>query len=209
VVLPGDELWLLAHSEQTGKPRLSGRVLGLGLAAALIGELVYSRNITVQDGIAHVVNRNPPPDALGRSVLDQMVAEVRPYSIRTWLVYFGRTADEMVAQRMWRGGMLRRETARKLLKSVITYVPTDANKAVWPMARLSTTLRRESPMEHADAFLAGLAAATGLDQIMLDGAGPGPRQYLAHVVGGLAAPLYELVVHTQAAVGDAVLSRRA
>lgn len=208
-MLLGDDFWLLAHSEHTGKPRLSGRVLGLGMAAALIGELVYWRNVTVQGGFVQVHNWDPPPDALAHTVLDQMAAELRSYSIRTWLVYFGRTADEMVGQRLSRTGMLRRETSRKLLKQVVSYVPVDVNKAAWPMARLATTLRRESPMEHTEAFLAGLAGATGLDQIMLDGAGPGPRQYLRHVVSGLAAPLYELVIHTQAAVGDAVLSQRA
>jgi len=208
-VLLGDEFWLLAHNEHTGKPRLSGRVSGLGLAAALIGELVYWQNVTVQGGFVHVIKLNPPPDALGHTMLDQMVAEHSPYSTRTWLAFFGRTADEMVAQRLWRTGTLRQETSRKLLKQVVSYVPVDTNKAAWPMARIATTLRRESPMEHTDAFLAGLATATGLDQLMLGGAGAGPRQYLGHVMSGLAAPLYELVIHTQSAVGDAVLSQRA
>jgi hypothetical protein len=208
-VLLGDEFWLISHHEHTGKPRLSARVLGLGLAGALLGELVYYRSVTVQNGYVHVVTRTPPPDALAHSLLDQVAAEVHPYTLRTWLVYFSRNATELVAERMWRAGGLRQETSRKLLKQVVTYLPVDPARAAWSMARLSTTLRRQAPMEHADAFMAGLALATGLDQVMLDGAGAGPHQYLSHVVAGLAAPLHQLVVHTQAAVGDAVLSQRA
>jgi Golgi phosphoprotein 3 (GPP34) len=205
----GDEFWLLAHNEQTGKPRLSDGILGLGLAAALIGEVVYSRNVTVRGGYVLVVDMTPPQDPLAHHVLAQMAAEASTHTTRTWLVYLGRGAAQQVGERLWRAGVLRQETSRRFLKQVTSYVPVDANKAGWPMARIATTLRRESPMEHADAFLAGLAGAAGLDRIMLDGAGPGPRRYLAHVVGGLAAPFHELVVQTQAAVGDAVLSQRA
>lgn len=208
-MLLGDEFWLIAHHEHTGKPRLSGRVLGLGLAAALLGELVYYRNLAVQKGYMHVVTHTPPPDPLAHSMLDQMAAEVHPYTLRTWLVYFSRNIHELVAQRMWRAGILDQQTSRKLLKQVTTYLPVDPARAAWSMARLSTTLRRQAPIEHADAFLAGLAVATGLDRVMLDGAGPGPYEYLSHVVSGLAAPLHQLVAHTQAAVGDAVLSQRA
>lgn len=207
-MLLADEFWLLAHDDVTGKPRLSGRVLGLGLAGALIGELVDCRNVTVQQGIVHVISRTPPADALTHTVLDQMDAEVRQHPVRTWLAYLSRTAAEMVGQRLVRAGMLRRDSSRRLLKQVAVYRPLDSNRAAWPTARLSTTLRRQSPLSEPDAFLAGLSVATGLDQVILDGAGPGPRDYLAHVVASLPAAHHQVVAHTEAAVGDAVLTQR-
>lgn len=208
-MLLGDEFWLVAHDENTGRPKLSARVLGLGLAAALLGELVYYRSITIQNGYIYAAGHAPPQDAVARTVLEQITGEGHPYTIRTWLVFLSRHAEETVTHRMWRAGFLRQQSSRRLLRQVTTYAPVDPGKAAWPMARLSTTLRRQSPMEHSDAFLAGVVLATGLDQVMLDGAGAGPHEYLAHVVAGLAAPLHQLVVHTQAAVGDAVLSQRA
>ncbi|MQA25824.1 MAG: hypothetical protein GEU94_10160 [Micromonosporaceae bacterium] len=205
----GDEFWLIAHQEHSGRPRLSTRVLGLGLAGALLGELVFCRSVTVVRGQVHVVSHAPPPDELAHWVLGQVTAEATAHTLRTWLVFLSRNAHELVAQRMWHAGKVQRETSRRVLKQVITYLPADAGQAAWAIARLSNSLRRQAPMDQADAFLAGLALATGLDQVMLDAAGRGPHQYLSHVVGGLVAPLHEIVVHTQAAVGDAVLSQRA
>jgi hypothetical protein len=207
-VLLADEFWLLAHDDVTGRPRLSSRVLGLGLAGALIGELVDTRNVVIQQGVVHLVNRTPPPDALTHTVLDQIDAEVRQHPVRTWLAYLSRTTAEMVAQRLQRSGMVRRESSRRVLKQVTVYRPVDANRAAWPTARLSTTLRRQAPLSEPDAFLVGLAAATGLDQVILDGAGPGPRDYLAHVVASLPASQHQIVSYAEAAVGDAVLTQR-
>lgn len=207
-MLLADEFWLLAHDDATGKPRLSSRVLGLGLAGALLGELVAGRNVVVQQGAVHVVSRTPPPDALAHTVLEQMVAEVRQHPARTWLTYLSRDAAELVAQRLVRAGMVRRDSSRRILKQVIRYLPVDPNRAAWPTARLSTTLRRQSPLSEPDAFLAGLTVATGLDQLILDGAGPGPRDYLTHVVASLPATHHQVIAHTEAAVGDAVLTQR-
>lgn len=207
-MLFADEFWLLAHDDSTGRPRLSGRVLGLGLAGALLGELLESQNVAVGQGLVYITSRTPPPDALAHTVLDQIDSEVQHHPVRTWLAFFGRTADDVVAQRLMRAGLLRKESSRKLLKQVTVYRPVDANRAAWPMARLSTTLRRQSPVPDGDAFLAGLALATGLDRAILDGAGPGPHDYLTHVVSSLPAQQRQLVAHTEAAVGDAVLSQR-
>jgi hypothetical protein len=207
-LLFADEFWLLAHDDSTGRPRLSGRVLGLGLAGALLGELLECQNIAVGRGLVYVTSRTPPPDALAHTVLDQIDSEVQHHPVRTWLAFLSRTADDLVAQRLTRTGLLLRQSSRKLLKHVTVYRPVDSNQAAWPMARLSTTLRRQSPVTEGDAFLAGLALATGLDRVILDGAGPGPHDYLAHVVATLPAQQHQVVAHTEAAVGDAVLSQR-
>ena len=69
-------------------------------------------------------------------------------------------------------------------------------------------LRRHEPLDPADGFLAGLVAATGLDEHLLDGAPTTSHRYLHHLVASAHPALRELLMHTQAAVGDAVLSYR-
>jgi hypothetical protein len=209
-LLLADEFWLLAHDDSTGRPRLSGGVLGLGLASAQIGELAGHGNVLLHRGQVHVrAGGAPPSDELTRAVLDTMETEPPGHPIRTWLVYLSRTAPERVARRLVRQGVLRREHTRKMLKQVVTYRPVDANRAAWPLARLSTALRRQSLMAEPDAVLAGLAVATGLDRLLIRDAGTEARDYLAHLVSSVALPYHELISHTEAAVGDAVLSRRA
>jgi len=64
-------------------------------------------------------------------------------------------------------------------------------------------------MDHGDAFLAGLAAVTGLDKELLVDAPPSARRSLERLVTNAWPPVRELLVHTEAAVGDAVLHYRA
>lgn len=207
-MLLADEYWLLAHDDRTGKPRLTSGMRGLGLAAALIGELIPEGNVLLQGGHVHARARTLPSDRLSHEVLSQMLAEPQRHPIRTWLLFLSRTAPDAVAGRLVRQGVVRTRTSRRLLKQFVTYEPQDANQAAWPLARLATTLRRQSPMDDADAVLAALATATGLDQLILQGSDSAAKEYLTYVVSTLVAPYHELVKHTEAVVGDAVLSRR-
>ena len=59
-----DQFFLIAHEDRTGKSRLHPRATGLGLAAALLGELVMQGRIRAVEGELFVVNPEPPGDAL-------------------------------------------------------------------------------------------------------------------------------------------------
>lgn len=204
-----DEFFRLAHNDVTGKPRLHTAATGLGLAAGLLGELLMTRRIDLQGGQLRVVDQTPPADALAHATLDQLQAQPQHHGVRIWLDFLRRSAYDEVAQRLWRGGHVRQETSRRLLKQVVTWVPTDVNLAAWPWARLSNSLHRHEPVEQPDIVLIGLAAATGLDEDLLAG-GPGSAaQYQRRLITSLPAPMQELLAYTHAAVGDAVLSYRA
>jgi hypothetical protein len=61
-----DDLYLLAHNDINGKPFLQPRATGIGLAGALLAELVLSDHIRVGlDGIT-VVCFAPPTDELAQ-----------------------------------------------------------------------------------------------------------------------------------------------
>ena len=40
--LVADDLWLLGHDDRSGKPQLQPRALGIGLAGALLAELMLA-----------------------------------------------------------------------------------------------------------------------------------------------------------------------
>ncbi|MFY1673169.1 GOLPH3/VPS74 family protein [Plantactinospora sp. WMMB334] len=204
-----DDFWRLAHHDVTGKPRVNVRVAGLGLAAALLGELVWAGRIDVRDGWLRLVDLTPPADVLAHTVLDQLVAQPQHTAVRIWLDFLAHDAVEQVAQRLWRTGHVRREASRRLLRSAeVRWVPVDWNVAHWPTARLSLQLRDRRPMSQADAFLACLVAVTGLDDHLLEDAPATSRDYLRHLTSTLSPPLRELLTHTHVAVGEAVLSYR-
>lgn len=203
-----DEFFRLAHNDVTGKPRLNAGAAGLGLAAALLGELMFARRITLQRGMLEVLDPSPPQDAVAHAILDQLIAQPQHLGVRIWLDFLSRGAYEEVAKRLWRAGHVRPETSRRLLRQVVTWVPADVNTAAWPWARLSHSLHRQEPLDQPDVFLVGLAAATGLDEDLLKGGPPAAPPYLRRLLATASAPLHELLAYTQAAVGDAVLSYR-
>jgi hypothetical protein len=83
------------------------------------------------------------------------------------------------------------------------------NQAAWPWARLSTRLRAGERLDEFDSVLAGLANATGLGWLLLEGTPPAASAYVERLVGTPHPELGGLLAHTKAAVGDAVLAYRA
>jgi hypothetical protein len=90
--------------------------------------------------------------------------------------------------------------------TVVRYMPTDVNMAVWPADRLNVLVGRGDPLDFPDAMLAGLVAVTGLTkQVWWDGDAVTLRN-IAAAVASLPISLREILSHTEAAVGDATLS---
>ncbi len=205
-MLIADEFFLIAHNDIRGKAKLHPSATGLGLAGGLLGELVLYGHVTVSGGVVSVVNRRPPADALAHTVLDQLLAEQQHRSVRTWLSFLAQNSTTSVGERLARAGVLRRQENRRLLRTSITYVPIDPNTAAWPATRLRVLLERsEPPPTLADAVVLGLITAAGLSREVLWSAGPRAHHRLAGLVAALPPPLKELVAHTEAAVGAAVL----
>ncbi|WP_189083197.1 GOLPH3/VPS74 family protein, partial [Mangrovihabitans endophyticus] len=95
-----DEFFRLAHHDATGRLLLSSPVTAVGLSAALLVELAFSRRIKISDGSVRVEDAAPPADALSHRVLDLISGEPNGHTIRTWLAFLRTFAYEAVAERM-------------------------------------------------------------------------------------------------------------
>lgn len=210
-MLLADELFCIAHDDRTGRSRLHSRVLGLGLAAGLLGELVLCDRVEIADGGGiRVVNRAPPADVLAHATLSQLLAQSQHRDLRTWLAFLAETAVESVAGRLVLAGVWQREERRRLGRTRVWHVPTDANVVAWRGMRLARLLTSTDVIDTPDAVLAGLVAVTGLVEVVLwqsEGRESGLARITAEV-GRLSWSLYHLIAFTQAAVGDAVLAPR-
>ncbi|WP_407663061.1 GOLPH3/VPS74 family protein [Micromonospora radicis] len=204
-MLIADEFFLIAHNDTRGKAKLHPAATGLGLAGGLLGELVLYGHITVAQGQVTVLDRRPPADALAHTVLDQLIGEAQHQAVRTWLSFLAQTSVTSVGERLARAGVLRRQETRRLLRSSVSYLPIDLNVAAWPATRLRALLDRAESPSVPDALLLGLVAAAGLTREVLWSAGPRAHHRLNLIIPALPAPLKELVAHTEAAVGAAVL----
>jgi hypothetical protein len=201
-----DDYFRLTHHDVSGKPRLNRRSTDLGLAAALLAELVWERKIWLRGDHFSVVDGTPPSDPLGHAVLDQLIHS-EEQGVRSSLDTLSQQAYDQVAQRLWRRGAVR-PTTRGILKSTTVWVPTDINAAHWPMARLATRLRDLAPLDSLDLGLAGLCLATGMGDLLVRYASPASDRHLRDLVEQAPQQLRELLTHTEAAVGEAVQSYR-
>lgn len=201
-----DEFFFIVHDGQTGKLRLHARAAGLGLAGALVGELVLSGNVDVASGTLTLVESGPPEDDLAYRVLRQLRAERQNRSLHTWLAFLAQGSVERVGVRLTRAGQVEPTKSRRPWGTAVRYLPTDLNAAVWPADRLNQLVRRGDPLNFSDAMLAGLVAVTGLTKhVWWDGDTVTLRQ-IAAAVASLPMSLREVLAHTEAAVGDATLS---
>jgi hypothetical protein len=202
-----DELWLIAHDDASGKPRWHPVVAGLGLSAALLGELVLAGALRARAGELDVADdsvRGPLADR----VLGQMAVTPQHRATRTWLQWLAEDAPETVVGRLEQAGRVRRETRRRLGRTVEHVIPVDLNDSGWAAARLSVALARQQPMPDDQVMVAGLVTATGLDRFLVvedkDAAAAHLRAHLA----ALAPDRRDLLAQAEVAIGNAVLSRR-
>lgn len=191
--------------------------MALGLAGALLSELVLDERIDVRAGRIVVVNRAPTQDILGATVLGDIISEryqaKEPHPVRTWLTYLSHSSTDQVRNRLCFNGFLIEEPGRRWWGGLSnTYRAADLNTALGPEASVHSLLVHE----HADGdptpatTFAVLADACGLlpklawwhEQRV------GLRRRLAELRDQLPRALRELADQTEAAVGDAVVSRR-
>lgn len=203
-----DQYFLIAHEDRTGRSRLHPRATGLGLAAALLGELMLEGRVRIIEGDLHIVSRQPPSDALSHDVLDLLIAQPQHRDVRTWLAFLSQDAALRVGERLMRLGAVEPVTRRRMLGGATTlYMPNNPaqrNAAAWAPARLANMLMRGMEMSVSDRLLVGLVAATGLTRHVL-------YDYEMHrnailllpnAVNSLPGDLRELVEFTEASVGS-------
>ncbi|WP_436519835.1 GOLPH3/VPS74 family protein [Actinoplanes sp. HUAS TT8] len=208
---PADDLYLTAHDTIRGKSLLSPATLGLGLGAALLGELMLWRRIDLVETELIVIDERPTGDAATTALLEQIRREAGQHGVRNWISYLSTgIATDLVERRLARGGLVKREEKRGLFGTKIAMVPADSMTAGWPATRIRTKVSRDEQLDVADLLLAGLILATGLDQHVLATLNARDRARLFDQFRRLfPAMLQQLVAHAEAAVGDAVMARRA
>jgi Golgi phosphoprotein 3 (GPP34) len=200
-----DELYLIAHHELTGRPHLAPRAVGLGLAGALLAELLLAGAITVAAGAVVADAPGQADDQLTAAVTAQIAAE-QTHPVADWLAFVARTAAGEVAARLARAGYLAPPPRRSWRAARL--VPVDPDCAFAPVARLNAALDLSRPGDGQAVALAGLAAACGLGPRLFLYLAPGARTCIDALVPLLGPGLREVIAQTQTAVDAALLAHR-
>ncbi|MFC4109373.1 GOLPH3/VPS74 family protein [Micromonospora zhanjiangensis] len=219
-----DEFWLCAHDTVVRRAQLGSRPLGIGLAAALLTELVIWRCLTISSGRLYPVpGATLPDDPALAPVMSQLIEEERRnrshrldptpagQRARDWIAFLSadnRAADLVVA-RLSRTGLVSRQERRSLLgRPTVYYTPTDTNATGWPAVRISTALQKGRELSELDLVLAGLMLATGLHQRTLALLEQHELVRLAEQIKRrMHIMLREILHHAETAVGETVMTR--
>jgi Golgi phosphoprotein 3 (GPP34) len=205
--LVADDLYLMAHDDRTGRPRLQPRALGIGLAGALLAELMLAGWIGLRRDGTVVIVPGLAQDTMARhALLKQVADEPGPQPVQAWLRFLARGAARDVALRLEQAGYLRH------VRSWIPGrrgrpVPVSPDWAFAPMLRVRSALDPARPVTPHGVALAGLAAACGL-RFLLDQYQSRGGRTIADAVAAAGPGLQELISQTQTAVDSAVLSHR-
>lgn len=206
-----DDFFLVSwDTTGSGKPRLHVQGVALGLAGALIGELVLHQRVTVQGVRLDLVD----PREVREKVADKVLADIgkSPHhtDVRTWLAYLAQRSVNDVSGRLMNAGLIERQVRKLIKRKQSRYFATDFSRAIWPMTRVRLALTQRRPLSPQDMALATLMDACELTDIVLDD--PDGRraahQYLATMLATMPRPLSDLCRQVHAAVGDAVLTYR-
>jgi hypothetical protein len=201
-----DDLYLMSHHERTGRLLLSARAAGLGLAGALLAELVLAGCVDVTGGQLGATGLARPDDGLAAGVLSVLASEQPPRPVADWLAFLARTAVADVAGRLERAGYL--VAAPALPWRAARWRPADPDCAFAPVTRVKSALSAARPADVQDVALAGLAAACGLGAWLAAYLPSGSRARMEAAAAQLDPGLRELIAQTQAAVGAALLAHR-
>lgn len=195
-----DDYYRLSHHSITGARLVDGHVGDLGLAAALLGELLGEGAVVLQHGL---VLARPGPlsshSALTMGILERVHGEREPLPLVDWLKFLAGGAHRDVAERLLVG---RHVTAFEtgLLRKRTVYEPVDTNDWYWVGLDIANRLGEDRPMTIHQLLLAGLAAATNvLAAVMGERAG---AERLGSRLAALPAAAQHLLHATRETVTD-------
>ncbi|WP_306215221.1 GOLPH3/VPS74 family protein [Actinoplanes sp. RD1] len=205
-----DDLFLAAHDSVHGRCLLSPAILGLGLGGAVLAELVLGQRLDVRGDHLALLDDRPTGDVASAAVLGHIIRDA-DRGVRDWIAYLGGgIAPDLVGRRLARTGQVRRLARRSFFGTKLITEPVDSVASGRPGTRVRVAAERREPLPRTDLTLAGLIFATGLDQYALATVGTAGRKHLLDLLRRrLPEPLQRLLGHAEAAVGEAVLARRA
>jgi hypothetical protein len=202
--LLADDLYLAAHDDGTGRPRLAPRQTGIGLAGGLLAELLLVGLIEAGPlAVTAVAGEAGAGDDLGRQVLGQVARETGRLGVREWLDYLSLTAAEAVAGRLAGAGYLVPVTRRWPLRERL--VPASPDCAVMAVTRACAALDPAREARLPGLVLAALAGACGLGPVLREYATASARRP-GDITPLLPPRIRPLIIATVAAADSAVLT---
>jgi hypothetical protein len=206
----GDEFWLIAHHDYSGKPLCAWPIMTAGLAGAVLGELLMDRQVIFsQSRVMLAQNAQTPLDEVAALAVTELARQPVAYPVRDWVTHFAEVFYDPVCRRLAalqlveqvRGGFGRKR-----------FIPRDPTIGSSPSVLLNYLIgilgERPSELDYQSAALAGLALGTGLESEIISEDPVMVRTGLRSMVRKLPDDMLEVLGAVQAVVSAVPLRIR-
>lgn len=188
-----DDLFVIALDHWAGRHVVAEQTLRMGLAGGLLIELLIEECVQLT-GERFRPTEGKPGDSVTMRILEHLKAEPE-HTLRTWLLFIGKTAVEEVGERLALRRQVRKSVTRRLLGTeLVRWEAPNERIGVsldWRGPRLAQKLGAGPHREFgiatvSDASLVALCHATDLTKRLLRDAGPDSYAYVDDVHRKLA-----------------------
>jgi Golgi phosphoprotein 3 (GPP34) len=204
-----DDFYLIGLDGRSNRPRLHAKAMGLGVAAALLAELVLNNYIQIHQNRILVASRHYAPEAREHAdMLSAIIAEPQ-HELPVWLSFFAQTSVDIVQERLVARRFMHVES-RGMLRSKQTYVPVDPMSVEWRSLRIARLISKRDIRSWEDLSIIGLIVATGLTDVVMWNASAEDRENLLIILRYLndEPSLHALITQVETLIAAAVLSQR-
>lgn len=204
-----NEFFLISHDHHTGKPVMRRDLLGAGLVAALLAELIIDGRLAMDDGRVTVLDCSNHDNQATDFMVTSIAAQPATYPVRTWTENLDDTAYELTARRLIECGTVRRVRPRRLIGPRRDLFPTALSTPVESLLRLTAAIKNPAGADLHGAVSVVLIATVGATHVLVTNLDRERVQAsVAELANGLPADLKELVAGFEAAVAARLLSMR-
>jgi len=172
-----DEYWLLSHHDYDGKKLVDDEVLQVGLAGAVLAELMLAGRLDIVDKRVMVRDARPTGDPV-LDVVTSMIGNTR--QILSPMKWAQQVSDseyslgdqwggkpisltDAVGRRLEAAGLVEEQQVRAMFRTTTRLVPVSWQGAAAPAIRIGYYLGRLNEMDTETRVLAKLALIVGLD----------------------------------------------
>jgi hypothetical protein len=199
------ELYLLAHDEE-GRPVIHMPALRLGLAGAVLLDLVLTARLDLVGGQLVVHDRTAIGDGVVDTVVPALLADRhrQDRQLRTWLKRLAEDADERTRASLVAAGVLARTSRRGLgIVPRTTYEPTSHAPTVIARSGPRYAVHGHQYPDTQCAALCGLLAVLRLhDTLYLDLSATDLLNRLRWIAYHQARPVREITDAVEALIGE-------
>jgi Golgi phosphoprotein 3 GPP34 len=198
-------LFFLGHDPFTGKPLIRQDILDIGLAGAVIGDLLFDERIALEQATVVLTSRYATGDPIADQVLRLIMGEPAQHGVRDWVTHLSDKIMPTVTESLAARRVITSKQNRGLLRRSTQYPPTDLRTASAPRARIRTAMFGRANCDLATATLALLTWSLGVDDICAPELNRKQMtEWIDQVKSMIIEPIVSLVAGVDAAIAATV-----